>query len=296
MEKAKTKDKRWCVYMHTNKINNKVYIGQTCQNPTERWDNGNGYKTCTYFHHAINKYGWDNFEHIIFAENLTKDEANRMEKILIILYNTKNPQYGYNLTDGGEGVSGYKMTEEQKEKIRCALRGRTPSEETKRKIGEAHKGMTHSEETKQILRMKHKKENLSEETINKMSQTAKERFENPENNPFYGKRHSDDAKAKMSEFATKRLSNPENHPLYGKHHTEETKRKLKESSCRTSVVQLLLDGTIVTIYDSIREAERQTKIGHSHISNCCKGKQGIAGGFKWMYEIDYNKLINTEGR
>ena len=289
-------NKRWCVYMHTNKINNKVYVGQTCQNPAERWDNGNGYKTCTYFYRAINKYGWDNFEHIIFAENLTKDEANRMEKLLIILYDTKNPQYGYNLTDGGEGVTGYKMTEEQKEKIRRAMRGRTPSEETRRKIAESNKGKTHSEKTKQILRTKHKKENLSEETINKMSQTAKKRFKNPENNPFYGKQHSDNTKAKMSEFAARRLSNPENHPLYGKHHSEETKRKLKESSCSKCVVQLLLDGTFVNTYDSIREAERQTKIGHSHISNCCKGKEGTAGGFKWMYEIDYNKLINSEGR
>ena len=189
-----------------------------------------------------------------------------------------------------------KMTEEQTQKIRDAMKGKIPSEETRRKIGEAHRGMIHSEETKQILRIKHKKENLSEETINKMSKAAKERLENPENNPFYGKSHSEETKSKISKFAIDRFSNPENHPLYGKHHTEETKRKLKELSCRKSVVQLSLDGIVIAIYDSIREAERQTKIGHSHISNCCKEKENTAGGFKWMYEVDYNKLINTEGR
>ena len=98
-------NKKWCVYMHTNKINNKVYVGQTCQTPTERWDSGHGYKTCTYFYRAINKYGWDNFEHIVFAENLTKDEANKMEKALIILYDTKNPKYLHTVTN-----VGYKLT------------------------------------------------------------------------------------------------------------------------------------------------------------------------------------------
>lgn len=46
-------DKTYTIYMHKNKINNKVYIGQTCQKPEYRWNNGNGYKTQTYFYSAI---------------------------------------------------------------------------------------------------------------------------------------------------------------------------------------------------------------------------------------------------
>ena len=57
------------IYLHRNKINNKVYIGQTIQSPEERWKNGNGYKGCYYFYNAIQKYGWDNFEHIILEQN-----------------------------------------------------------------------------------------------------------------------------------------------------------------------------------------------------------------------------------
>lgn len=53
----------WCVYMHTNNINGKRYIGIS-QNPKRRWKNGNGYKT-QLFGKAINKYGWDNFTHEI---------------------------------------------------------------------------------------------------------------------------------------------------------------------------------------------------------------------------------------
>jgi len=51
----------YTIYIHKNKINGKVYIGQTGQDPKKRWDNGNGYKTCSRFWNAIQKYGWDNF-------------------------------------------------------------------------------------------------------------------------------------------------------------------------------------------------------------------------------------------
>ena len=119
-------ERKWCVYMHTNKINNKVYVGQTCKKPEYRWNNGKGYliqkDDGTYqqpaFARAIQKYGWDGFEHIIFAENLTKEEANTMESGLIYLYKTKNPKYGYNLTYGGEGSVGFKHSEETKQKIK----------------------------------------------------------------------------------------------------------------------------------------------------------------------------------
>lgn len=96
------------IYLHRNKINNKVYIGQTIQNnPNSRWKNGHGYKTCYYFYNAIQKYGWDNFEHIILEQNdnWTQDELNNKEKEYINLYQANNPQYGYNTTDGGSTIS-----------------------------------------------------------------------------------------------------------------------------------------------------------------------------------------------
>ena len=50
---------RYVIYMHKNKINGKVYIGQTCQNPPEkRWANGKGYSHNPYFTEAIEKYGF----------------------------------------------------------------------------------------------------------------------------------------------------------------------------------------------------------------------------------------------
>ena len=96
------------IYLHRNKINNKVYIGQTIQdNLNHRWKNGKGYKTCTYFYNAILKYGWDNFEHIILeqSENWTQDELNNKEKEYIDLYKANDSTYGYNITDGGSTIS-----------------------------------------------------------------------------------------------------------------------------------------------------------------------------------------------
>jgi len=73
----------YTVYQHKNKINGKVYIGITKQAPEERWNNGKKYKSSPHFYAAIQKYGWDNFEHNILFQNLTKEEACQKEQKLI---------------------------------------------------------------------------------------------------------------------------------------------------------------------------------------------------------------------
>ena len=102
------------VYIHINKANGKMYVGQTCQNPEKRWQNGNGYQHSSYFYHAIKKYGWDSFEHEIIASNLTKEEADNFERLLIEKLDTLNHDRGYNIKIGG--ANGH-LTEEHKEKI-----------------------------------------------------------------------------------------------------------------------------------------------------------------------------------
>ena len=94
----------WIIYKHTNKINNKSYIGQTCQNPNDRWRSGEGYKSNPKFYHAIQKYGWDNFEHIILENNIpTRELADQKEQYYIEFYNSiKN---GYNIHHGGTGFT-----------------------------------------------------------------------------------------------------------------------------------------------------------------------------------------------
>lgn len=127
-------EKKYCVYVHTNKINGKKYVGQTCQKPEVRWAKGFGYLKKNdngsyknpHFAAAIVKWGWDNFEHEVVASNLTREEANNIEIRLIKEYKTQDSKYGYNICDGGNFSNGNK--------------GKQFSDEWKRKIGDPQKG------------------------------------------------------------------------------------------------------------------------------------------------------------
>ena len=110
----------YIIYIHRNKINNKAYIGQTCLNPKIRWENGSGYRKNPYFYKAIKKYGWDNFEHIIWAENLSKEEANHIEELLIALFSTTDATYGYNIRTGGNNS---KLSEASRLKLSASHKG-----------------------------------------------------------------------------------------------------------------------------------------------------------------------------
>ena len=144
----------YTVYQHRNKINGKVYIGITMQTPEQRWRHGEGYKSSPHFYAAIQKYGWDNFEHNILFQNLTKEEACKKEQELIAKYNSMNREYGYNSTSGGDI---FVMNKETKQKISQSLMGNKNglghpcSEEKKKKISEAQKGRRLTEEHKQKL-------------------------------------------------------------------------------------------------------------------------------------------------
>ena len=85
-----------------------MYIGYTYQEkPEKRWKNGSSYKQCVYFYHAIQKYGWDNFEHTIIEEGMfTEEYANKREDYWINYYDTRNQAKGYNINAGGyHGIS-----------------------------------------------------------------------------------------------------------------------------------------------------------------------------------------------
>lgn len=108
--------KNWSVYIHINRINSKKYIGITGYDPGYRWgSNGSRYKKGA-FRNAINKYGWDSFDHIILCSGKSEEEAKEIEKYLIRVCNSKVPN-GYNMTDGGDGTSGIELTDETKSKI-----------------------------------------------------------------------------------------------------------------------------------------------------------------------------------
>jgi len=131
-------DRSYCVYVHTNKINSKKYVGQTCKKPEIRWlSDGNGYKNQPHFYNAIKKYGWDNFYHEIIRSNITSEEANELEIDLIKKLNTMNPDRGYNLAEGGIGG---RRSEIVKKKLSKSKTGTHHSDKTKDKISKSSTG------------------------------------------------------------------------------------------------------------------------------------------------------------
>ena len=137
----------YTVYSHINKINSKIYVGITCQEPwTKRFNSkdGSGYKSCILFYNAIQKYGWNNFEHKILATCEEENAAKELERYYIALYKSNDKNFGYNIMEGGQTQ---RYPQSIKEKISKAnkgkpspSKGKVMSEEQKRKISEAQKG------------------------------------------------------------------------------------------------------------------------------------------------------------
>jgi len=113
-----------------------------------------------------------------------------------------------NLTDGGEGTSGFTKTRDQIEKTASKNRGRKHSNEHKKKISDKLTGREFSDETRKKISNALKDREFSEEHKKKIGELKKG------NEYFAGKIHSEEAKEKIRR------------KLFGRKHTEETKKKI----------------------------------------------------------------------
>lgn len=106
-----------------------------------RWQNGNNYRDSTIFKRAIRKHGWKNFKHEILFSNLEESRAKRLEVSLIRHY--KNLGISYNITNGGDGVTGFHHTPEQRAAISKRMKARCSTPEGKEQCsrgGQTNKG------------------------------------------------------------------------------------------------------------------------------------------------------------
>ena len=178
------------IYKIENKLNGKIYVGQTRRTLEERMNEHK--KECCkncYIDRAIKKYGMENFKTEILEFCKTIEEMNEREIYWIKKLNCKFPN-GYNLADGGKDSAGYittpelsaklsalrkgrKIPPEQRAKISASLKGKIFSEETKAKISSAKLGHTVSEETRTKLRKANIGKKASENTRLKMSASCK---------------------------------------------------------------------------------------------------------------------------
>lgn len=146
----------YSVYVHIFP-NGKRYYGITSHNDVNRrFQNGFGYRNQKLIWNAICKYGWDNIEHIILHSGVSKETACELEIQYIKSYNTTDPRFGYNIENGGSAPG--KFTDEMRHKASCAMQGNKHpmfgkhiSDEHKNKISKALKGRKLSELTKQRI-------------------------------------------------------------------------------------------------------------------------------------------------
>lgn len=151
---------KWTLYCHINKINGKKYVGITSKsNPNSRWRNGLGYADTPHFWRAIQKYGWESFEHIILSSKLTKEEACDLEMYLIKSLKLQDDKFGYNIGNGGESGSlkgkdhpmyGRRHTPESNEKNRQAHLGKVTyvSKEARERAAAKQRGVPRNNGTK----------------------------------------------------------------------------------------------------------------------------------------------------
>lgn len=119
------------VYVITNTVNDKAYVGQTVQKPSWRWshhlaDARKG-KKLSAIHRAITKYGELLFRLDVIGEVDSQERLNELERLWIIALNTIAPN-GYNLKGGGNG--GGSLHAVTKEKLRRCNLGKKQSPET----------------------------------------------------------------------------------------------------------------------------------------------------------------------
>lgn len=249
-------DNNYTVYIHSNKINNKKYIGITKQKPEERWrHDGFGYRSQIKFWRAIEKYGWDNFEHIIVKNCLTAKEAGKLEQELIKKYNSI--ENGYNISPGGDITN---HSPETLEKMRQSMLGKKHSEETKKKISDA--------KSNEKIRIRCIDLDIifeSEAEASLLTNTDKSSI----GKCCKGLMHS--AGGHEWEYADLEL--------------KEKYKKIKENNVNKSKkkVKCLTTGKI---YESVTAAAKDTGSDPSNITKVCNGRYKTTNNLKWTFNIE----------
>lgn len=241
------------IYIITNTITRKRYVGQTKYNTLYRWNQHleeSRAGSPSYLHRAIRKYGENAFKVKRVLKDIPEDKLNSLEIICIERYGTLVPA-GYNLCRGGVGVRGYR----------------------------------HTEETKAVLRRKFSHPRSAEDIEKiKAGQRATNCFAKRSNNMSW--------RNAISESRKGRFKGADN-PFGGKHHTPETKARISEANSKAVLMcdmagQVIkrFDSLVQARDYLIGEGITANKSCQTPISKCCRGveQRKSCYGFVWKYE------------
>jgi group I intron endonuclease len=151
------------IYVIRNKINGKLYVGQTTKNLSIRFqshwkESKRTDKPQRAVCKALRKYGFESFEirpiDIVKCETpkQLKEELDLKEIHFIKIYDTMNRKVGYNLTLGGGGPLGHIVSEDVRKRTSNTMKGVKKSEEMRKKLSQYHTGLSLTEEAKEKIR------------------------------------------------------------------------------------------------------------------------------------------------
>lgn len=188
----------YCTYAYLREDRTPYYIGKGCKNRSTK-KSGRVFLPPT-----------DSSRILILKKNLTEEEAFKHEIYMIDVFGRKDLGTGIlrNLTNGGEGVSGYRHTEEDKK--RMSKSHENPSEEVRKKLSKAQSGEKNHQYG--VPRTEETKKKLSEANSG-------------EKHPQFGIPHTDEWKKAQSE----RMSGERN-PRFGVPVTKEIRQKISEAN------------------------------------------------------------------
>lgn len=217
-----------CVYKITTSCSNKVYIGSSVEFDKRVTSHINRLNSNTHpnrhLQAAWNKYGADTFTFECIEEC---DESNLIEReqFWIDYYDAANIQFGYNISPTAGSTLGRPLSEDTKNKIRAKALGRKASSETREKMS--------------------------------LSRSS-------ENNPMYGKHHSDMSKDRMrylKDGALRSIAQSGSaNPFYGRKHTEETKKVISQKCSGQRRRSILTPEQVKEIKQSFCEDGRSTTL------------------------------------
>lgn len=278
-----------CIYMIENIKNGKQYIGQTTDFHRRKLSHLSALRNKRshnrHLQAAFLLYGEESFQFkvIEYCDEAMLDER---EQFWIEHFGTHDN--GYNLDCGGGGIRGYHFTDEQKQHISTALKGKVVSEETKALMRKNHADFTKEKNPSYGIKWS---ERVSEEKQALFKQQCSERYSGA-NNPNYGVSMSDEQKAKLS-IAHKMYYATHENPLKGRARPEIS----GANSYRAHAVVCVNTGEH---FGTISQAAEKYHVSQSSISSCCSGKINSAGkdadGMRllWRYENEYTPMSHDE--
>ena len=122
-----------CVYMWTNLVNGKKYVGQTQCFGQRMARYRCGYRK-TNIEKAIHEYGTENFDIVVLERDVPLDMLNEREQYWIDYYQTYDEKHGYNVQRYARSNRGYKHTQEWRDKFSATLKDKWATDKEYRKF------------------------------------------------------------------------------------------------------------------------------------------------------------------